>query len=218
MIRQIICATFVALMVVSAAQAQSIESQGRDVQYVTDQLRLSLYAQADSQSNVIQLLSSGDKLIVAEVAGPYAKVTTAAGNIGWVKRGFLVTDPTANILLKEVSQDNELLKEELEKLNNSKIVLDQYETDMDEMSAKIELMSQDKVATDELIVSLKQKLQLEMEKDKNKPVLPQLIKFGKAYWQYIGLLALVIILLSYLTGRKVTEANIKRKFHGIKVW
>ena len=217
MIRQLFCAALVALLV-SVAQAQNIESKGTEVQYVTDQLRLSLYAQADSQSNVIQLLSSGDKLIIAEVAGPYAKVTTPTGNIGWVKRGFLVSNPTSNILLKDVSKENVLLKEELEKLNNSKIVLDQYEVDMDEMSAKIELMEQDTKTADELIASLKQDIQVAMEKDKNKPALPALIKIGKAYWQYFGLLTLLIVLLSYLIGRKVTEANIKRKFQGIKVW
>lgn len=217
MIRQLFYTALVALLV-SAAQAQNIESQGADVRYVTDQLRLSLYAQADSQSNVIQLLSSGDKLIVKEVAGPYAKVTTPSGKLGWVKRGFLVSDPTSNILLKDVSKDNELLKQELEKLNNSKIVLDQYEVDMDEMSAKIALMEQDKKNADELIASLKQEIQMAMEKEKNKPALPALIKIGKAYWQYIGLLTLLIVLLSYLIGRKVTEATIKRKFQGIKVW
>ena len=217
MIRQFFCATLVALLI-SVAQAQTIESEGTDVRYVTDQLRLSLYAQADSQSNVVQLLSSGDKLIVKEVAGPYAKVTTSAGKIGWVKRGFLVSDPTSNILLKEVSQDNALLKEELEKLNTSKIVLDQYEVDMDEMSAKIDVLEQYKNTADEMIASLKQEIQMELEKEKSKPALPALIKIGKAYWQYIALLALLIILLSYQIGRKVTEANIKRKFQGIKVW
>lgn len=217
MIRQFFCATLVALLI-SVAQAQNIESKGTDVRYVTDQLRLSLYAQADSQSNVIQLLSSGDRLIVKEVAGPYANVTSPTGNIGWVKRGFLASDPTSNLLLKEVSQDNELLKEELEKLNNSKIVLDQYETDMDEMSAKIERLEQDKITADEMMVSLKEEIQMELEKDKSKPALPALIKIGRTYWQYIALLALLIVLLSYQIGRKVTEANIKRKFQGIKVW
>ena len=217
MIRQFFCATLVALLI-SVAQAQTNESKGTDVRYVTDQLRLSLYAQADSQSNVVQLLSSGDKLIVKEIAGPYAKVTTSAGNLGWVKRGFLVSDPTSNILLKEVSQDNALLTEKLAKLNNSKIVLEEYEADMDKMSTKIELLEQDNKAGTEMIGSLKQEIQMAMENEKNKPVLPALIKFGKTYWQYIGLITLLIVLLSYLIGRKVTEANVKRKFHGIKVW
>jgi len=217
MIRQLICAALMVLLV-SVAQAQNTESNSTEVQYVTDQLRLSLYAQADSQSNIIQLLISGDKLIIEEVAGPYAKVTAPNGKIGWVKRGFLVSKPTSNVLLKDVSKENELLKEELKKLNNSKIVLDQYDTDMDAMSAKINLMEQDAKTADELNTSLKQKIQAAMTKDKNKPVLPELIKIGKVYWQYIGLLSLLIILLSYMTGRKVTEANIKRKFHGIKVW
>ena len=217
MIRQTISAALVALLM-TAAQAQNIESIGTEVLYVTDQLRLSLYAQADSQSNVIQLLSSGDKLVVEEIAGPYAKVTTPSGNSGWVKRGFLVSNPTSNLLLKEALQDNALQKEKLEKLNNSKIVIDQYEADMDKMNSKIELLEREKETAEEMVASLKQEIQIEMEKQKNKPALLTLINIGEVYWQYIGLLTLLIVLLSYLIGRKVTETRIKRKFHGIKVW
>jgi SH3 domain protein len=221
MSRQIICAALVALLT-TVAHAQSIESQGTEVLYVTDQLRLSLYSQADSQSSVIQLLSSGDKLNVEEIAGPYAKVTSPTGKQGWVKRGFLVSDPTSNLLLKQVTKDNELLKEELDKLKNSKIVLDQYEADMDDMSAKITGLEQENAGAEQKITELEQTIQQnfieEQKLREGKPALESILKIAQIYWQYIALALLIILLIGYLLGTKITEASVKRKFQGIKVW
>ena len=42
--------------------AQEVSDEDKDRQYVTDQLRLSLYESASSQSQVIKLLQSGDLL------------------------------------------------------------------------------------------------------------------------------------------------------------
>jgi len=221
MSRQIICAALAALLT-TMANAQSIESQGTEIMYVTDQLRLSLYAQADSQSSVIELLSSGDKLEIEEVAGPYAKVTSPEGNRGWVKRGFLVSDPTSNLLLEQATSDNELLKEELGKLKNSKIVLDQYESDMDDMSAKITGLEQQKAGAEQKITELEQtaqqKLIEEQKLREGKPALESLLKIAQVYWHYIALTLVLILLIGYLLGTKITEASIKRKFQGIKVW
>ena len=90
-----------------------VEDSEKTVLYVTDQLRLSLYLEADAQSDVLLYLSSGDRLVVEEVSGAYAKVTAPSGRQGWVKRGFLVTEPTATIKLEEMIETNEVLKEEL---------------------------------------------------------------------------------------------------------
>ena len=221
MSRQIICAALLAFLT-TVTNAQNIESQGAEILYVTDQLRLSLYAQPDSESNVIELLSSGDKLMVEEIAGPYAKVTSPDGNLGWVKRGFLVSDPTSNLLLEQVSKENELLKEELGKLNNSKVVLDQYEADMDDMSARITGLEQEKVGAEQKISELEQAIEQkrldEQKSREGKPALESIIKMARIYWLYIALALLVVLLIGYLLGTKITEASVRRKFQGIKVW
>ncbi len=118
------------------AFAQDSTNTEKDKQYVTDQLRLSLYQDANSQSKVLKLLQSGDALLIDEIRGPYALVTAPDGTRGWVKRGFLVTSPTANLLLREEREKNASLFEEIEKLSNSKAIVDTYEKDMDEMTAK----------------------------------------------------------------------------------
>jgi uncharacterized protein YgiM (DUF1202 family) len=83
------------------AFAQDSADADKDRQYVTDQLRLSLYANASSQSKVLKLLQSSDALVIDEIRGPYALVTAPDGTRGWVQRGFLVTSPTSSILLRE---------------------------------------------------------------------------------------------------------------------
>ncbi len=84
--------------------AQDTSDQDKDGQYVTDQLRLSLYANANSSSQVLKLLQSGDLLEIEQIQGPYALVTAPDGTRGWVKRGFLVTKPTYNILYRDELQ------------------------------------------------------------------------------------------------------------------
>ena len=212
-----IFASLLAVILISTVQAQESGSDAQ-VRYVTDQLRLSLYEQADSQSNVIQLLGSGDKLVVEEIAGPYAKVKTPAGNRGWVKRGFLVSDPTASLLLAEFEQKNELLKQELEKLNDSKVVLDQYEKDMDAMSEKIAGLESEKQNAEQAIVALNETAEVKLRQEKAKPALASLIKIGTVYWQYIGLAILFILIIGFIIGKQITEASVKKKFQGIKVW
>jgi SH3 domain protein len=126
---------------IPSVQAQSLDSIAADpdqvVMYVTDQLRLSLYEQADSSSRVIKLLSSGDRLVIHETAGPYAFVSISSDRKGWVKKGFLVSNPTSNILLAALKEKNEALDARLQKLSNSGIVVNQYEKDMDVMSADL---------------------------------------------------------------------------------
>ncbi|MCP4185998.1 MAG: TIGR04211 family SH3 domain-containing protein [Gammaproteobacteria bacterium] len=209
--------SLLAVLWINTLQAQETEDN-KQVRYVTDQLRLSLYQQADSQSKVIQLLSSGDKLVVEEIAGPYAKVVTPAGNRGWVKRGFLVSDPTAGLLLKDLEQQNELLKRELEKLNDSKIVIDQYEKDMDNMSQTIDNLETEKLTVEQTVVELKQQAEEKLQQEKAKPALASLIKIGRIYWHYILLVMFGVMLIGFIIGKQITESSIKKKFHGIKVW
>jgi SH3 domain protein len=149
-------------------QAQNLDASAVDpdetVMYVTDQLRLSLYEQADSSSRVIKLLSSGDRLVIHETAGPYAFVSVSDRK-GWVKKGFLVSNPTSNLLLAVMREENEALDSKLQKLSNSGVVVDQYEKDMDVMSAdlikadKALVESEQTIATlNESISALQQKL------------------------------------------------------------
>jgi hypothetical protein len=205
------------------AFAQDSADADKDRQYVTDQLRLSLYANASSQSEVLKLLQSSDLLLVDEIRGPYALVTAPDGTRGWVKRGFLVTTPTSSVLLLEERQKNESLSEEIEKLGDSKVIIETYEKDMDEMTGKIEVLEIEKDEASQAIAALQQKLtdkQLEIDqKNENaEPIDKILLEILLRYWQFIvpGLLALLF--LCFLISKVIIENRIKARFHGIKIW
>lgn len=210
-------------MLAGPLAAQEASDQDRDRQYVTDQLRLSLYEGPDSSTRVIKLLQSGDLLEIEQISGAYALVTDPDGTKGWVKRGFLVTKPTSNLLYREEQQKVAELEAEIDKLANSKLVIDQYEKDMDAMVEKIDSLELEKQKAQERIAALQseveaKQLELERKESDTTPAWIVLRDTFLRYWQYIVPVVLVIILLSYLVSKQFIEARIKSKFHGIKVW
>ena len=68
---------------VSAKETDEVE-----MLYSIDELRLSLYVEADQKSKVYQYLTSGEKLKVMEKPGQYVLVVTKNGKKSWVKHGF----------------------------------------------------------------------------------------------------------------------------------
>ncbi|MFT5506684.1 MAG: SH3 domain protein [Gammaproteobacteria bacterium] len=169
------------LLTVIASWAPSVQAQNLDnidadpdqvIMYVTDQLRLSLYEQPDSSSRVIKLLSSGDRLVIHETAGPYAFVSISSDRKGWVKKGFLVSNPTSNLLLAVLKEKNEALAARLQKLSNSNVVVDQYEKDMDVMSADLVKADKSLVEAEQTITTLNESmaaLQLQLDDSNKEP-------------------------------------------------
>lgn len=207
--------------------AQDTSDAEKDRQYVTDQLRLSLYQEPNSSSKVVKLLNSGDLVVIDEIRGPYALVTAPGGSRGWVKRGFLVTNPTAAIQLREEQQKNASLFEEIEKLSDAKLVIDAYEKDMDALVEKNEVLAAEKELAAATIMSLEQQLaEKQQEVEETEAVPPTsgevevkaLLQVLVQYWKIIVPFLLVLLGLSFLITKLVVEARIKSKFHGIKIW
>jgi len=209
------------------AEAVASEEEIRDILYVTDRLRLSVYPQADSKSGTLQLLNSGDKLAILQISGNYALVITPNGKQGWVKRGFLVPQPTASLLLEEEKKKNEQLSGDIEKLGNSKLVIDQYEKDMDALTENIQALKIENDQASNAITELKQaaqeKAEIQAVKDAlldSSEALPMMVLKTTAisYWQYLVPIAVLFILAGFLIGKLFTESRIRRRFHGIKIW
>ena len=203
--------------------AQEVSDQDKDKLYITDQLKLSLYSNASSKSKVIKLLKSGDLLMVQELSGPYALVIAPGGVKGWVKRGFLVSTPTSNRLLEVEQQKTEQLTAELEKLENSKTVIAQYEQDMDKLVVKIDELETAKQQAAKSITELQQEVESKQREIDRKdadstPALLVLWDTFRKYWQLIIPMIAFIILLSFLVSKVIIETRIKSKFHGIKIW
>jgi len=203
--------------------AQEASDQDKDKLYITDQLRLSLYTSANSQSKVVKLLQSGDLLEVEELSGAYAFVTAPGGVKGWVKRGFLVDKPTHNLLLRDEQQKTLELTAEIEKLANSKAVIDQYEQDMDKLVVKIDELETEKQKVNESNAELQQLVEakqreIDRRDDDSAPAMLVLWDTFRSYWQWITPMIALIILLSFLVSKVIIETRIKSKFHGIKIW
>jgi SH3 domain protein len=203
--------------------AQDASDQDKDKLYITDQLRLSLYQKASSKSQVVKLLESGDLLEIEELSGAYAFVTAPGGVKGWVKRGFLVPTPTSNLLLRDEQQKTQQLTAEIEKLANSKVVIAQYERDMDKLIVKIDQLETEKQQATGSIAKLQQQVaakQLEIDRKEgdNTPAMLVLWDTFRDYWQLIVPMIAFIILLSFMLSKVIVEARIKSKFHGIKIW
>ena len=210
-----------------AQEAEEVDGEIRDILYVTDQLRLSVYPQASDKSGSLQLLSSGDKLAVIQISGNYALVITPNGKQGWVKRGFLVPDPTATLLLKQEKLKNEELNQEIDKLANSKMVIDQYEVDMDAMSENILVLEAKNDRFQQTIAELEQEALHKAELEaaiaasvESNMALPfkALLTTAMTYWEYLIPFIVLFVLMGFLVAKLFIEARIRKRFHGLKVW
>ena len=89
----------IALLVILTTPAIAVEGIG----YVTDHLRLTLFSEKGSGSK-IKTLESADVLDILEESREFLKVRTATGEVGWVKRHYIVTDPPGKLQEIELEQ------------------------------------------------------------------------------------------------------------------
>jgi SH3 domain protein len=202
--------------------------EGNEVEilYITDQLSLSLYESADQRSKVLQYLDSGNKLVASKNSGNYAYVMTENGKKGWVKSAYLVSELPTVLLLEQEKEKTKALIQELNKLANSSLVVDQYEKDMDALTEKLQAMTKAKEAVQTVIENIKQqekenqkKLGLVVEAKKHRAdPLELLMEIVPGYWRYLLPICFGFILIGFITAKQLLQARIKKKFQGIKVW
>ncbi len=87
--------------------------------YVTDSLKLRLYSEPTSNSDVLLTIESGDSVEVFEKQEGFSRVITNDGIEGWVKSAFLVEDPPEKLLYYSVSEQNKELQAEIAALQNN---------------------------------------------------------------------------------------------------
>lgn len=208
---------------VEADSTSVVIEEVKETRYVTDKLRLSLYKAADSASGTIKLLVSGDRLDVLDRSGPYSRVRTAEGLTGWVKNGFLVSTPTASTQLKEMEKKIAGLQSDLGKYSDSQKIVSEYEQIIKQ------LKEQNKEITGQMENQTQQQHNLEQENQQLTEQIESLTSRGEQldWYQiknliiqlwYFGLGALLLcFLIGYWAGRKIIEAQVNRRFQGVKV-
>jgi SH3 domain protein len=86
---------------------------GAEPAYVTDTLRLGVYAAADGSGDPIENLASGAAVEVLMRDTNYTQVRTATGHEGWVKTAFLVSAKPAKARVAELEAEITDLKNDL---------------------------------------------------------------------------------------------------------
>ncbi|HZF30468.1 MAG TPA: TIGR04211 family SH3 domain-containing protein [Gammaproteobacteria bacterium] len=89
--------------------------------YVTDSLRLGLYADADASGTPSQNLVSGTPLEVLERTQGYARVRTAAGSEGWVKSTYLVDEKPARLRVAELEAELATLRGDADRARAARV-------------------------------------------------------------------------------------------------
>ena len=87
--------------------------------YVTDNLRLNVYATADFSGSAIRTLQSGDAFEVLSRGQLAAHVELDGGVTGYVRAAYIVYDPPARLIVSQTQADNDRLNRELEELRAS---------------------------------------------------------------------------------------------------
>lgn len=195
-------------------------SFAEDIQYVTGKLRLSLYKQADSGSEVIRLLSSGNRLDIIEIAGPYANVITDSGKEGWVKRGFLVKEKPAVILYNEVSEaykDLQIKMQDFNDKNQSLVALEEKINTLEK--SKKELLELNKNIQNQLkSEKIINKVEQVKSESKSQSELDLIVSFLKEYNFFLLSLLLLSLLVGFRGGELHIESKVIKHFGGVKVW
>jgi len=86
--------------------------------YVTDSLKLRLYAEASDKSEIIQTMQSGESVEVLETKGAFSRVRSYDNSVGWVKSAFLVKETPPSLLYYAVNEENKELKQTLQQLES----------------------------------------------------------------------------------------------------
>jgi len=211
------------LLTLSASQALAqTDNDVQEIKYVTDVLRLSLYKNADDKSGSLKLLTSGDELQILQRKGAYSLVRIENGTEGWVKSGFLVSEPTATNRLRDEQKKNEILAAQIEQYADTQGLIDDYEK-------TIGLMQQDQTTLETERDDLRQQLealqqeheevQLALDKaHRNELSVQQLLLQLADYWYIIVMALLLLWLTGYWIGRRLIERQVRKRFQGVKVW
>jgi len=194
----------------------------KDIRYVTDKLRLSLYREANVNSGTIKLLVSGDRLEVLERKGPYSRVRTREGLIGWVKNGFLIGEPTAVNQLARAEKRIAELEGELEKLADSRNLIQRYEQRIAALEQQNAEARQQLEQAGQRITELETReseLKRELERSRNGELgWDEFWSLLRLHWLLLTVISLLLALAGFIAGKLWIEQRIRSRFHGYKVW
>ena len=183
----------------------TVGSASAETRYIKDIWNVGLYTDADSSSQSIGLISSGTKLEVISEQGGYTQVQTSTGETGWIKTTYLVSQPTNDIKLKAAQRKITKLNDKIQMLSNNNANA--------ELAAQLESAEADnKKLLQEYSQQKQQFIDLQAQ------VQPQAAKGHFETVLRLLTIALVALACGFIVGKRATEAKVKSRFNGVKVW
>lgn len=171
--------------------------------YVTDELRLGLYADDRTTGQPFRTFASGDKLEVLERALMSVMVRSEDGAEGWVKSAFLLTEPTAKLRLAALEKDSAAVSETLTTLQAAHSVAEQ----------RIEELTAELANAQAGLMNLP-----ELERQ-NQGLQAQLAAVGTTvprYWLAVS--AFAALAIGCLAGYLWLDRRVRKKFGGVRVY
>ena len=186
--------------------------------YVTDSLKLRLYAEASASSEVLLSIESGDSVEVLEKQNAFSRVVTNDGSEGWVKSAFLVEDPPEKLLYYAVSEQNKQLQDEIETLRNapqseSLAVDGEYEAQIAQLQTALSEQQEMNQSLQQQLIKVSHSSGTAIPTSSTIQVTSMPNKIKNANWQ-IPALAVGILIFGFLMGVKFSARRMRKRLHG----
>lgn len=175
-----------------------------ETMYVTDKLRLGLYAGAGASGERLELLGSGMALEILGREGNFARVRSEKGNEGWVKSAFLVSDKPAILVVEELTQHNADLMTRNEGLEAA------LKTEKDALTEQAETLKQ----TEDRLAAVQKELSALTGDGRN--VFQRIID-DPALLIWSGALIFVFLILGAYLGHASYERKVRKRFYGFEL-
>lgn len=171
--------------------------------YVTDELRLGLYADDRTTGQPLRTFASGDKLEVLERALMSVMVRSEDGAEGWVKSAFLLTEPTAKLRLAALEKDSAAVSETLTALQAAHRVAEQR---IEELTAELANAQ----------AGLTNLPELERQNQGLQAALAAVGTTVPRYWLAVS--AFGALAIGCLAGYFWLDRRVRKKFGGVRVY
>jgi len=183
--------------------APAVMAAEADVVYVTDELRLGLYASEDTAGRAVKMLVSGTKLDILERSLMSIRVQTEDGDQGWVKTAFVVDREPARRKLARV---------EAEQAETAAVLADR-ETQIGELSARIDALTASLATAERGIEDLPA---LRIENESLKAALSA--RGGRVPLPWLAVAVIAALIAGAIAGYGWLDRRVRRQFSGLKIY
>ena len=191
--------------------------------FVTDSLRLRIFAEPNEKSTVLQALETGDSVEVISNDGAFSQIRTFDGLIGWVKTAFLVTEPPAILLNQALIDQNDELEEQIQELKSKQLA--KRESDIKKIKALEQKLAEQKLKNTNLqeqLSNLKQERLQKEQTNQKANLIGTNINFEniKDFSKFTFILicaALVLIVVGFLLGLKQAARRLRKRLYGYRL-